>query len=176
MRIAFVLCACMLLSACGTPVSSFANMALSSVTYFFTGKTTTDHGLSLMFQEDCEIIRALEGEICRPVGNGYPAADLRVALQPLETTPGLAEADFLRADGSVIIDPDRPMLAETPLTEDLDGPPIDLVRAGGDRGRDPRANQTASRLPGLVPAGAAQEESDQYESDWDRRFGFYRDR
>ncbi len=171
MRIAFILCSCMLLSACGTPVSSVANMALSSVTYFFTGKTTTDHGLSLMFQEDCEIIRALEGEICRPVGNGYPVADLRVALQPLETAPDLAEAEFLRADGSVIIDPDRPMLAETPLTEDLDGPAAGLVGAAGDPGRDPRANQTVSRLPGFVPAGAAQDESD-----WDRRFGFYRDR
>ncbi len=171
MRIAFVLCSCMLLSACGTPVSSFANMALSSVTYFFTGKTTTDHGLSLVLQEDCEIIRALEGEICRPVGNGYPQADVEVALQPLEAGPDFADAEFLRADGSVIVDPDRPMLAETPLTEDLDGKAVELVEGTQEPERDPRSNQTASSLSGFLPAGAAQDDSD-----WDRRFGFYRDR
>jgi len=172
MRIAFVLCACMLLSACGTPVSSFANMALSSVSYFFTGKTTTDHGLSLVLQEDCEIIRALEGQICRPIGNGYPVADFEVALEPLEASPELAEAEFLRADGSVIIDPDRPMLAETPLTEDSAIEGTDSQAAGTvvDR-RNPRATQTASGLTGFLPAEGARDGSD-----LDRGFGFYQDR
>ncbi len=172
MRIAFVLCACMLLSACGTPISSFANMAVSSVSYFFTGKTTTDHGLSLVLQEDCEIIRALEGQICRPIGNGYPEGDFEVALQPLEASPDLAEAEFLRADGSVIIDPDRPMLAETPLTEDSAIEETDSQSVGAVAGRrDPRATQTASSISGYPPAEDAQDGSD-----WDRGFGFYQDR
>ena len=172
MRIAFVLCACMLLSACGTPVSSFANMALSSVSYFFTGKTTTDHGLSLVLQEDCEIIRALEGQICRPIGNGYPEADLEVALQPLESGTNVADAAFLRADGSTVVDPERPMLAETLPTEDppngaVDGQAVERVTGP----RDPRATQTAGSLSGFLPGGEAPEGSD-----WDRRFGFYQDR
>lgn len=171
MRIVFLICSCLLLSGCGTPISSFANMALSSVTYFFTGKTTTDHGLSFMLQEDCEILRALEGDICRPIGNGYPKANLEVALQPLKGGPELAGARFLRADGSVVVDPNRPMLAETPLAEDLDGEGLELVEGVPAPGRDPRAIQTATSLTDLLPAGAADEGAD-----WDRRFGFYRDR
>ncbi len=172
MRIAFVLCACMLLSACGTPISSFANMAVSSVSYFFTGKTTTDHGLSLVLQEDCEIIRALEGQICRPIGNGYPQADFEVALQPLGASPELAEAEFLRADGSVVVDPVRPMLAETPLSEDsaIDGSDSRTAGTIADR-RDPRANQTASSISGFLPAEEVQDGSG-----WNRSFGFYQDR
>ena len=172
MRIAFVLCACMLLSACGTPISSFANMAVSSVSYFFTGKTTTDHGLSLVLQEDCEIIRALEGQICRPIGNGYPEGDFEVALQPLGSSPELAEAEFLRADGSVVVDPDRPMLAETPLSEDSAIEGTDGQDAGtlADR-RDPRATQTASNISGYLPAQEVEQGSG-----WDRGFGFYQDR
>ena len=172
MRIAFTICACMLLSACGTPVSSVANMALSSVTYFFTGKTTTDHGLSLMFQEDCEILRALEGEICRPIGNGYPAANLEIALQPLQTGSELAEAQFLRADGSVVIDPDRPMLAETPLTGDIEGRAVTVAAPR----RDPRANQTASLMASFGSADEGRADEGRDDPNWDRKFGFYRDR
>ncbi len=172
MRIAFVLCACMLLSACGTPVSSFANMALSSVSYFFTGKTTTDHGLSLVLQEDCEIIRALEGTICRPVHNGYPEADVEIALQPLDSDTNFAEAEFLRADGTTVVDPERPMLAGSLPTEDPPSGAVDGQTVGPvEDGRDPRATQTAGGLPGFLSGGEASEGSD-----WDRRFGFYQDR
>ena len=71
----------------------------------------------------------------------------------------------------MVVDPNRPMLAEKPLTEGLDGEGLEPVEGVRGPGRDPRANQTATSLTGFLPAGAAEEETD-----WDRRFGFYRDR
>lgn len=115
MRFLLSICFCMLLAACDTPFTSAANMALSSVTYFFTGKTTTDHGLSFVMQEDCEMIRALESqsEICRPVDSGYEEAPTDVALSPLEASPELARAEFRRADGSLAFERDDPQARQT---------------------------------------------------------------
>ena len=113
MRFLISICFCMLLAACGTPFTSAANMALSSVTYFFTGKTTTDHGLSFVLQEDCEVIRALEGPICRPLDSGYLEAPAEVALEPLEPSPELARAEFRRADGSLAFESDDPTARQT---------------------------------------------------------------
>ena len=115
MRFLLSICFCMLLAACDTPFTSAANMALSSVTYFFTGKTTTDHGLSFVMQEDCEMIRALESqsEICRPVDSGYEEAPADVALSPLEASPELARAEFRRADGSLAFESGDPLARQT---------------------------------------------------------------
>lgn len=140
MRVLLTVCFCMLLSACAEPLSSAVNMTLSGVSYFFTGKTTTDHGLSLVLQEDCELLRILEGEVCRSETNGYLRADLEVALEPLQGDTSLAGVTFVRPDGS-------PAAPDTLLAEE--------EQPGGTSDRSPAATQSAVRpLSVLVPLNA----------------------
>jgi len=46
------------------PVVSIASLALDVGSYAVSGKTMTDHGISLVADEDCALIRVFEGELC----------------------------------------------------------------------------------------------------------------
>lgn len=54
------------LSGCALPPAiSIASLAFDLASYSATGKTVTDHGLSMVFQKDCALLRGLEeGEVC----------------------------------------------------------------------------------------------------------------
>ncbi len=54
------------LSGCALPPAiSIASLAFDLASYSATGKTVTDHGLSMMLQQDCVLLRGLEeGEVC----------------------------------------------------------------------------------------------------------------
>jgi hypothetical protein len=59
-----------------------ASLALDTGSYMMSGKTMTDHGLSLAMEEDCSMMRVLDedDEICREQQD-YEVAD--AALTPL---------------------------------------------------------------------------------------------
>ena len=58
------------LSGCGIPpIISVASLALDFASYGSTGKTVTDHGLSMVLQQDCALLRGLEGQICVAEGS-----------------------------------------------------------------------------------------------------------
>ncbi len=56
------------LSGCAVPTAvTIASFAADGVSYIATGKSTTDHALSVLAQEDCAMMRALEERaICTP--------------------------------------------------------------------------------------------------------------
>lgn len=56
------------LSGCAVPTAvTIASFAADGVSYIATGKSTTDHALSVIAQEDCAMMRALEERaICTP--------------------------------------------------------------------------------------------------------------
>ena len=65
MRWLFFAAAAVSLSGCGIPpVVSLATLALDLASYGSTGKTMTDHGISMVLREDCALLRVLDGPIC----------------------------------------------------------------------------------------------------------------
>lgn len=71
------------LSGCALPpVVTVASFALDFASYGETGKTVADHGLSLVLQQDCAMLRILEGDLCRPMPGETPETAL-VALEPM---------------------------------------------------------------------------------------------
>lgn len=62
-----VLCLSFLGGCALPPAVTLASLAIDGVSYAATGKTTTEHGLSLVTQEDCVFLRAVEDgvdELC----------------------------------------------------------------------------------------------------------------
>ncbi len=58
------------LSGCVIPPAiSVASVALDFASYGETGKTVTDHGLSAVLQQDCALLRGLDGQICVAEGS-----------------------------------------------------------------------------------------------------------
>jgi len=64
------------------PALVIASYALDVGSYIATGKTTTDHGISLIAQRDCAVMRIFEGSLCAPEEEDYQLADAGV-LEPL---------------------------------------------------------------------------------------------
>ncbi len=53
------------LSGCAVPPAiTIASLVADVASYASTGKTVTDHGISLVVGQDCALLRGLEGEIC----------------------------------------------------------------------------------------------------------------
>ncbi len=69
------------LSGCGLPPAvTYASTAADIISYLTTGKSVTDHGISMALEKDCALLRVLDGPICieeveeeivarRPAGN-----------------------------------------------------------------------------------------------------------
>lgn len=79
------------LSGCALPTAvTIASFAADGVSYIATGKSTTDHALSVIAQEDCAMARALEERpICVPDLN---ASIRTVALASKTETPSRSAA------------------------------------------------------------------------------------
>jgi len=84
----------LLVSGCAMPFSvSVASFALDGLSYASTGKSITDHGLSMVVDKDCALLRGFtEGHICREDMNGpvlvanadpFIAGDQRASIAPL---------------------------------------------------------------------------------------------
>ena len=53
------------LSGCGLPPAvTYASYAADVFSYLTTGKSVTDHGISVVLQKDCALLRVLDGPIC----------------------------------------------------------------------------------------------------------------
>lgn len=106
------------------PAVAIASYAIDVGSFVATGKTATDHGISLVAQQDCALLRVFEGQICQD-DPSYQVA----AAGVLEPLPGTGT-------------PDGPQ-AGMPT-------PISPLAAGGD----PSLLPQAVRLPNahLVPS------------------------
>ncbi len=67
----FVLAAAaILLSGCGLPpIVTYMSYGADIVSYLATKKTVTDHGISLVLQQDCALMRGLDGPVCTEMGS-----------------------------------------------------------------------------------------------------------
>lgn len=74
-RVVIVLLVPFLLAGCALPPAlTLASLAADGVSYAATGKSTTDHALSAIAQEDCALVRAVKEEaICVPKGTAVAA-------------------------------------------------------------------------------------------------------
>ncbi len=53
------------LSGCGLPpIVTYVSYAVDVFSYLATKKTVTDHGISMVLQKDCALLRVLDGPIC----------------------------------------------------------------------------------------------------------------
>jgi len=86
----------LLLSGCAMPAAfTVASLALDTGSYMMSGKTLTDHGLSVAMDEDCSMVRVLDEDdaICQE-DQDYEVAD--TALTPL---PDDGDMDLALASG-----------------------------------------------------------------------------
>ena len=76
------------LSGCALPPAiSAASLVIDVASFFFTGKTLSDHGISALAQQDCALLRIVQGEICSEV-TSYDTAE--ALLTPKDETSQLA--------------------------------------------------------------------------------------
>jgi hypothetical protein len=75
-----------LLAGCALPPAlTLASFAADGISYVATGKSTTDHAISVVAQEDCAVIRALKEEaICVPRDGDSVGW---IATEPAESNP-----------------------------------------------------------------------------------------
>lgn len=84
MRWLFPVALTVVLSGCGLPTAvTVASLVASGVSYVSTGKSITDHGISMVLQKDCALLRGFEGDIClEPDPAEVFAASLDFATDP----------------------------------------------------------------------------------------------
>lgn len=115
-----------LVAGCALPPAfSIASFAADGISYLATGKSTTDHALSLIAQEDCAMMRALEEKpICVPEG-GAVVLVAALAEPPARRAPIHVAEDI--GAGSPEIPVPVPAAVEVPsLTKSEDGGPESL--------------------------------------------------
>jgi hypothetical protein len=81
------------------PIITIASLALDAGSYAVSGKTMTDHGISLVAEEDCALMRVFEGHLCEDYQD-YEHESV-ATLHPLETgglVPGYDLASLDHAD------------------------------------------------------------------------------
>lgn len=132
------------------PIVTAVSVAADVFSYSETGKSVTDHGISLVMQQDCAFLRVLEGAMCQDYGPdpdtregalvtlahlGDPAVDPHVA-DPMRLPQSLAYLDGTL--GSAV--------ASAPITRH------DVAAAAFAGGRAPIAAPTLKDLSGAAPA------------------------
>ncbi len=87
MRWLFLAALAVVLSGCGLPPAvTVVSLVASGVSYVTTGKSVTDHGISMVLQKDCALLRGFEGDIClEPDPAEQLAASLAFATDPAVT-------------------------------------------------------------------------------------------
>lgn len=131
-----------MLSGCALPAAfTVASMAVDTGSYMMSGKTLTDHGLSLAMSEDCSMVRLLDedDEICREERQ-YQVAD--ADLTPLPEDSELAIG--LAADGEDWQDP-----GYVQLTQRVDRART-VYRQLANRANEERTNRARYLAAGLL--------------------------
>ncbi len=79
-----------LLSGCALPpVFTAASLMADAISYASTGKSVADHGISMVLQKDCALLRGFDGEICIEPD----AADQFADSLAFDTDPVVASSD-----------------------------------------------------------------------------------
>jgi hypothetical protein len=142
------------LSGCGLipPAVSIASFVADAFSYVVSGKSVSDHGLSMVMQEDCAVLNFVQGEaICAP--GPHPEIQMAaprdrddhtlLASAPIETDAPQEDREGLRwappaagafpvqyvAAGPVLGDP--PIVPAVLTLEPLASGPIDSVASVG---------------------------------------------
>ena len=89
MRVWMVAGACMALaslSGCGVPTAvTIASYAADGASFLSTGRSVTDHGISILLQKDCALIRIIRNRpICRSMKKGDLVYDIAFADRTYE--------------------------------------------------------------------------------------------
>ena len=75
------------------PAITLASLAADVVSYASTGKSVSDHGISLVLQKDCALLRGFKGEIClEPDPAAEFVASLAFATDPAVTSRAAGRA------------------------------------------------------------------------------------
>ncbi len=65
MRSLILAAAAISLSGCGLPpIVTYTSYAADIFSYLATWKSVTDHGISMVLEKDCALLRVLDGPIC----------------------------------------------------------------------------------------------------------------
>ncbi len=65
MRWLILAAAAISLSGCGLPPAvTYASYSADVLSYLTTGKSVTDHGISMVLEKDCALLRVFDGQIC----------------------------------------------------------------------------------------------------------------
>ncbi len=85
MRWLFLAALTTVLSGCALPPAiTVASLVADAVSYASTGKSVADHGISLVLQKDCALLRGFAGEICiEPDPAAEFASSLAFATDPV---------------------------------------------------------------------------------------------
>ncbi|WP_120496357.1 hypothetical protein [Kiloniella sp. EL199] len=76
------------------PAVGVASLAVDVASYFFSGKTLTDHGISAIAQQDCALIRLMEGDICDEYVDFEVADATLLPLSPVDEIEIAAVSDL----------------------------------------------------------------------------------
>lgn len=83
-RLTLVSAGALALSGCALPpVVSVASFALDVASYSQSGKSVTDHGLSLVLRRDCAVLNLFDGYLCQQRSAPGEASTALAALRPL---------------------------------------------------------------------------------------------
>ena len=163
MRSLAILAVAFLLSGCALPPAIvIASYAIDAGSYVISGKTLTDHGLSVVTGQDCHLIGILEGKVCENV-HSYEVA--QATLTPLEGNGPVLNALPSSASRGLLADGIGPQLAsETPIDSDAvasvyltDGvllaEPSQLADFQGYLADQPRLERTPASLAQVAESG-----------------------
>lgn len=129
-----------------TPVS-IVSLVFDIGSYAISGKTVTDHGLSLVAQQDCAMMKVFEGKICE----AYPDYE-NVALATLEPlAPGSQEWAFA---GEAVRQAKEGPLGDLQYIESQTAELLPVYPSGRDNGETFRTVGSQSAPAQSAPAGA----------------------
>lgn len=156
----FLAVAALPLAGCALPPAlSIASLALDVGSYAATGKSASDHVLSGVVGEDCRMLGALEGEICRDEQDFEAAV---ANLEPLRPLPEEAPVNLLpTADTQLAVArraPVQRLTLEPPLAEPQSRvQTLQLASAGIVAEASPLEGMTYLSAGALRPVSAPQD-------------------
>lgn len=131
------------LAGCALPPAvTIASLVLDGASYVATGKSTTDHAISALADEDCALLRVVDGkEICDPDGEvlfALAAGDPANENWYLDPEAGLTDSDTVPGWGS-----------ESELQANVEPAPLPELSVAP--GINNTLRETASATPPLTP-------------------------
>ncbi|MFO1188814.1 MAG: SPOR domain-containing protein [Alphaproteobacteria bacterium] len=146
MRILLALGVATTLTGCAVPPAiQIAGLIADGVSFASTGRSMTDHAVSMVTEEDCKLFRAVDGKaVCRPATDGMPS---------------LAEVSAVEIDGRrITISYDYPSGDPSEPRRDQ-GDPVAAIPGIAMASLDPAANdgsvsgdESLGRQPAVLPS------------------------